>query len=163
MPDKNRTSGNGPMPADPRAPCDTNTACKRTMRANADVVADLDLVIEFYPVLDDRIIQGTTVDCCIGANFHVVADHDSPGLGNLEPMISVTCNTTAIRTDDRAGMDDTVAANFASVINGDAGMETCMRSHLYTNSNTATGTDICVMANDCSMSDIDMRGDFRAG
>src|SRR3989338_10482031 len=63
---------------------------------DADVVGDMYLVIEFDAVADDCVIERTAVNGCIGADFHVISDHDTSELRNFLPMLTVTGKTESI-------------------------------------------------------------------
>ena len=44
------------------------------MRANDHVVTYLDLIVQFDPILDNRIVNGAPIDAGVGADFHIIAD-----------------------------------------------------------------------------------------
>ena len=69
------------------------------MGANAHVVPDLDLVIQFNPVFNHGIIQRTAVNRRVRANFDVVADDYPANLRNFSPAPFFPCNTETIRAN----------------------------------------------------------------
>src|SRR3990172_8390764 len=54
------------------------------MAPNDDVVPDLDQIINFRPLADDRILKSPAIDRRIGADLDVVLDYDAADLGHLE-------------------------------------------------------------------------------
>ena len=62
-----------------------DTSGHRRIFANMAVVADLDLIVQFDAILDNRIRQCPSVDSGIGADLDIVSDNDASRLGNLEP------------------------------------------------------------------------------
>jgi hypothetical protein len=57
-------------------PCATGypgAAGNRCMGAHMDIMSDLDLIIEFDAILDNRVFQGAPIDGGIGSNLHIIA------------------------------------------------------------------------------------------
>src|ERR1700719_4525666 len=87
----------------PNVKCPRNSGAGRNggVRSDGHVVADLDLIIQFYPILDDGIVDGSTIDGGVGADLHVIADSNTARLRHLDPGPKVRCEAEAIRADDR--------------------------------------------------------------
>ena len=62
------------MRANPGTSRHTDTAGQGAMRANLDVMANLDQVVELDTIGDQRILQRATVDASVGTNFDVMAN-----------------------------------------------------------------------------------------
>src|SRR6266404_4146385 len=65
-----------------------NTGAGRNggVRSDDHVVTDLDLIIQFYPILDDGIVDGPTIDRGVGADLHIIADSIPTRLPPLAPV-----------------------------------------------------------------------------
>jgi hypothetical protein len=87
--------------------------------ANADVVADLNLIVELDAVTDQRVVERTTVDRRIGADLDVVTDQHATDLRDLDPALAFLGEAETVATDHRAGVDDRPLADHAAVIDDD--------------------------------------------
>ena len=96
------------------------------MIANPDVVGNLDLVIKFDIVTNDRIIERTTVDRGIGADFDIVANNDATNLRNLDPALAFLGKAEAIASDNGARMNNRSCTNHATRINHDIRINDCI-------------------------------------
>ena len=63
------------MPTDPGAAGDADATGQRAVGADADVMRDLNLVVQLDPVLDHGIFQRAAIDGGVGADLDIIADH----------------------------------------------------------------------------------------
>ena len=92
-----------PMSALPAMPVH---AGDRGVRADAHVVADLDLVVELDALLDHRVVERAAVDRGVGADLDVVADAHAADLRNLDPAALLRRDAEAVGADHHAGVQD---------------------------------------------------------
>ena len=55
------------------------------MLADADVVPDLDQIVELHTIFDDRVVQSASVDAGIGSDFHIVTNTNNTELLDFLP------------------------------------------------------------------------------
>src|SRR5262249_1565365 len=79
------------------------------------VVADLHEVVDLGPAADDGLAEGGPVDRGVGADLDVVLDADDPDLRDLAVAAAVPDVPEAVRTDDRAGVEDAAVPDAAPV------------------------------------------------
>ena len=70
------------------------------------VVADLYQVVELDAVFNHRVLQGTAVYACVGANFDIVTNAYGTELLDFFPALTVGCKAEAIGTNHHARMQD---------------------------------------------------------
>ena len=90
------------MGTNPSTSSDACTTRHGGVRADVNVVSNLDQVIKFDAIFDDRVIQCTTVYTCIGSDFDIVADANCPQLFNLLPSTIKQGEAKAIGPDHHA-------------------------------------------------------------
>ena len=56
---------------------DPGAGCNSSVVTYRNVMCNLDLIIEFHAVTDRRVIKGTTINCCVGANLDVISDDNT--------------------------------------------------------------------------------------
>ena len=83
MTDKANHTGNHAPRSDARASGNARTSRDDGVGADADVVTDLNLVIQFYAIFDYGVVNGAAIDARAGADFHVVANYDGTNLWHL--------------------------------------------------------------------------------
>src|SRR5215470_11316248 len=98
------------------------------MLADDDVVRDLHEVVDFCSPSDDRLAECRSIDRGIGADFHVIFDHDYAGLRNLDALIASAGIAEAITADHRAGVKNDPVAQPASLAHNDVGMKHAARA-----------------------------------
>src|SRR5581483_1674900 len=59
-------------------------AGQHAVPSDHDVVPDLNEIINFRPLTDDRVLERAAVDAAVGADLHVVLDDHPADLGDLE-------------------------------------------------------------------------------
>ena len=59
---------------------------EETIRSHLYVMAQVDEIINFCTIADDRIVQGTVVHRGAGTNFHIVTDNRTAQLANVVMM-----------------------------------------------------------------------------
>ena len=74
------------------------------MRADADVVADLDLVVEAHVLFEHGVLKRAAVDRGVRPDLAVVADHHPAELRHLQPLAMVHGDAEAVGAQHRAGM-----------------------------------------------------------
>src|SRR5665647_788581 len=119
MPEHNGATAQSAMGSDGGAAGHTDTARHGRVFANVNVVTNLDQVVEFDAVFDDRVLQSTSVDAGVGANFNIIANPDSAQLFNFFPSACIRSKAKTISTDDDAGMHDATLAQDAVFSHGD--------------------------------------------
>ncbi len=88
---------------DPETPdCETRTA----WRPDDDVVADLDQIVDFRALADDRIAVGASVDRRARADLDVVLYDDAPDLRHFEMSARTEGETEPVLSDMNARMND---------------------------------------------------------
>ena len=87
------------------------------------IVAELDLVIDFYAVLDDRVTDGAAVYRRIGPDFDIVADDHTAELRHLQIRVPVPDKTKPVCTDDYTGMQNIVVADDTAFTDGHIGKQ----------------------------------------
>src|SRR6266403_2760145 len=75
--------GGNDAAAEPARAGDADLGHDDRVLADLDVVADLDEVVDLGPAADDRSTEHGAVDRGVGADVHVVLDHDDADLGDL--------------------------------------------------------------------------------
>src|SRR5262245_27201345 len=99
-----------------RAAGDADLAHEQTVFANGYVVADLNQVVDFGALADDRRAKCTAVHADVGTDFDVVADDYVPDLRDLTMDAGVLDVAEAIRANYRAGMNADALADFCARI-----------------------------------------------
>ena len=82
--------------------CETMAQCA----TDADVVADLHLIIDLGAFADDGVVHGAAIDGRIGADLDIVLDDDATDLHDLDHAARAWRITKAVLADTRAIMDD---------------------------------------------------------
>ena len=113
------------------------------MPPNHDVVPDLDEIINFRALADDRVLKGAPIDGRIGADLDVVLDDDPADLRHLEVPAGAHGEAEAVLADAHARMDDDPVA--------DEGM-----------GDGRQGADVAVAADGDAVADHGAGGDARA-
>src|SRR5438105_4190056 len=116
MPRNHRRTTDFTVLADAHAARDAHTARYRSMRADAAVVPNLDLIVELHALLDHGVVQRAAIDGGVGTDFHIVAYHHAADLRDLEPLTRLLRHAETIGTDHRAAMNDHPIADHAIVI-----------------------------------------------
>src|SRR5881628_1917671 len=98
--------------------------------ADLDVVTDLDEVVDLGPAADDRPAEHGAIDRRVGADVHVVLDHDGTDLRDLAMAAAVEDVAESVAADDGAGLDDHTAPEPHPFAQNDARMEHRLLAHL---------------------------------
>src|SRR3981081_276833 len=99
MADDARRASDRAVRSDARAARDRRTSGHRGMRADAHVVADLDLVVELDAVLDHGDDDRAAVDRGVGADLDVVAYDGATRLRDLDPASRVGRHAETVGPD----------------------------------------------------------------
>src|SRR5262245_36240670 len=99
-----RRAADGDVPPDIRAAPAADAAGDGAVRADAHVVADLNLVVELDALLDHGVVERAAVDRGIGADLDVVADAHRADLRNLHPAAFLAGDAEAVGADDDPGV-----------------------------------------------------------
>ncbi len=135
-----RTTTHRAARPDSGATGNANTTGHRGMRSDNHIVRNLDLVIEFDTITNNRIFQCPAINRRAGTDFDVVTYKYSASLGNLEPgAISFARKAKAVTTNHRTGMDDAARAEMTIAINRDIRRETRPGPDLHAITNHAVG------------------------
>src|SRR5258708_19240773 len=100
-------TGDGTVRPDARAACNGRTAGHRSVRTDAHVMADLDLVVELDAVLDHGVVERAAVDGGVGTDLDVVAYYGTTGLRNLDPASRIGRHAAAVRPDPHPAVNPT--------------------------------------------------------
>ena len=79
---------------------------KDTVFADDIVMANMDKVIDFGPLADDRTVNGSTVNTTIAADFDIITNDDVPRLKDLGMFSFARDIAKAITADDTASLED---------------------------------------------------------
>ena len=85
-------------------------------------MADLNLIIYFYPVTNDRVIQCTAVNCTGSPDFHIIAYANTAELGNLYRLTAIESKTKTIRAKDHGTVQDHPVADQNVMVNSHIGV-----------------------------------------
>ena len=106
-------------------------------------MADLDQVVEFHPVADDRGVGLGAVDAGVGADLHVVLDDHVAQLGDLvEAPRGVGHEAEAVGADHGPGVEDAAAAHRAALVDLHPGVEDRLLAHRRAGAHVALGVDL---------------------
>ena len=130
--------------------------------ANAHVVADLNEVIEFDTIAQDRISQGATINTSVGTNLTVITQTHVAELLNFDPSPLVRRKTKAIGPDDDARMQHRTCTHLTTMLNGDAGMQHRICADPRTRPHKTEGTNQGAMGNFCPRLDTSKRANHHA-
>ena len=83
---------------------DTGLSHNNAMPSNHDVVPDLDEIINFGALPDDRIAQGTPVDGRIGPDLDTVLNDDPANLRHFQMTVFAHGEAEPVLTDGNAGV-----------------------------------------------------------
>ncbi len=104
MPSDTRLTGNDDKVPNMRAARYSNLGNDDTTTTEADVVPNLDQIVDLAPITDDRVRPGPTIDRTIGSNFDIIANENASKLWNLEVAIGATRETEPVLADPDPGM-----------------------------------------------------------
>jgi hypothetical protein len=133
----------------------THATCHRGILANADVMPNLDQVVEFDAVLDHSVGQGAAVNAGIGADLHIVANAHSAELLNLFPGFAIWSKTKPVGADHHPWVKNAAITHHAAFADCDMGLEN------GTSANTRAALDNAQRAD--ARSRVDMRGGIDHG
>src|SRR5258706_12383692 len=150
MAEDQRRAAKGAMAPDVGAAGDTDAAGHRGMRADARVVADLDLIVELHALLDDGVVERTAVDRGVGTDLDIVADAHRADLRDLDPAPVVVGDAKAVGADHRPRMDDHPLAERAPRVDHDARIEAAIFADLDLVAYHAAGADRDARAQLCA-------------
>ena len=141
-----------------------------TVASGADIVRNLDKIVDLCPPADDGFPEGGPVDRHIGADFHIVFQDDGSGLRDLDPStLRPLGKAEAVRADDRAALDDHPVAQAHPVQKGDPGIEDTVLADLRSRSDDASrkkegsSPDFSLRFHDTARPDFDTVSDPCAG
>jgi hypothetical protein len=97
----------------------------------------------------------------IGADFDVIADHDTANLRNFDPLPGFVGETEAIGPDHRTRMDDAARPDLAGVMQGGTGVEMGVVTDLGVVADEAAGVDTGAGTDDGTGFDHHQRADHR--
>ncbi len=84
------------MGANPGTSCNAGIPGNNRVRTYFDVMRNLHQVVDFDPVGNDGVIQGTAINAGIGADFNVIANDDRPQLLYFVPTACLLGKTETI-------------------------------------------------------------------
>ena len=83
----------------------------QTMPSNSDIMGDLDEVIDFRALANDRVARRATIDRRIGADLHVILDNDATDLRHFQMAAPPRSEAETVLPDRGAGMNDHAIAD----------------------------------------------------
>src|SRR5207302_1754548 len=107
------------------------------------VVPDVDEIIDLRSLPDTSFVQRPAVDGCVGANLHIVFDHERADLGKflVAPVARIADISESIASQNRASMYDHAIAQSCPRINGDIRINFALATNLHSPPDDATGAD----------------------
>ena len=88
------------------------------MRADAHIVGNLYLVIQYYTVFQNRIFQGAAINRGRGTDLTIVADAYRAELGDFHPATGIIGVAKTIAADYAPRVHHHAVAQQATVVNG---------------------------------------------
>lgn len=141
MPKNARSPANHAAPANSGTACDTHASRNRRVLTDLHVMRDLDEIVELAPITDDCIVERTTINRAVGADFHVSTNLNASQLRNFLPAALVPGKTEAIRADHRSSVNQTAITNHTAMAEGDPRAKLGLRTHHRIVLNDAARTD----------------------
>jgi len=123
------------------------------MFANGHVVCDLDEIVDLGAFADAGFAKSTAIYARIGADLHIVFDHDGSDLRKLDVSISVACKSKPVSADNDAAVENDVVADGAIVFDEDSGIQSAACPDLYVVADVCTGTDLAPVTDRRSVAD----------
>jgi hypothetical protein len=114
--------------ADSRASSDAHLCDKDAMLSDSDIVGNLDQVIDFGPLFDQGMAEGSTVDRHIRTEFHIVLNDHVAELGDLMVSALMLNITEPVSSNDRTAMDDHTSTKATAFADHDIGIENAIIS-----------------------------------
>ena len=111
------------------APANCRTRSDGGVGTNVHVVANLNQVVQLDSILDDRVLQSTTVNRRVRAYLHIVTDPYATELGNLYPDSVVIGDAESVGTNDHARMDDCPSPDVHASTQDDSRRNSPMRTN----------------------------------
>ena len=108
-------TGNHAILANASAAGNASTRRYRRVITDPDVMSDLNLIVEFDSIADNRITNCTTINSRIGTNLNIIANHHAPYLWNLDPAFLAGSKPKAFRPQHGAGIDDAALTDHRAV------------------------------------------------
>jgi hypothetical protein len=89
-----------------RRACNSRLGNDNAVASNDCIMTDLHEIIYLGPFSDNRIVQGTPIDCGIRTNLNIVSDYDASDLGHFQVPAGAHCKAKTILADAYTGMQD---------------------------------------------------------
>ena len=132
-------------------PAKPHLGTKQGILADRRSMADLDQVIDLDPSGDLGVADTGAIDAGIGLNFHPVAEHNGPGLGDLVPRAVILFGKPIpIRPNHRSVLQDDAIPQAAALANHGMGMGEAILSQLGLGVNHHVGQQGRAFADDRS-------------
>lgn len=116
------------------------------VRADADVVCDLDLVVETHIFFKHGVAQRAAIDGGVGTDLAVVADDHATQLRHFQPLAAIHGQAEAVGANDRAWMDQHARADPHAGDQGNPGNQMRAGSDMAILADAAMRTDHCAGA-----------------
>ena len=161
MPDNAHAAADLTMAADRRAAGNRGATRHYRMSANANVVANLNLIVELHARFNHGVLNRAAIDGGVGANLDVVFNSYTADLRNLQPSISLVCKAETIGANHGAGMDNYSITHFAIVIDNAVRIKNAIGANDRIRANVYMGMKNATLADSCALTDIRSRTDCR--
>src|SRR6056297_337722 len=79
--------------------------------ADANVMGNLDEVIEFHPITDDGVVECATINGGVGTHFHIISENNPTELCDTVPYALLIGETKTVGANNGATKDVTTLAN----------------------------------------------------
>ena len=111
---------------DTGAACNTDTARKRRMGADVNVVSDLNQVVELDALFNHGVRQGAAVYAGVGTDLDIVANTHAAQLLDFFPTSLMRRKAKTVSADNRTRMNNTARTDAATIGECDAGAKAAM-------------------------------------
>lgn len=142
------TAAYGTAPPYLRATGNTDATGDGGMGANADIVANLNLVIQLYAVFEHRIFNRAAVDRGIRTDLDIIPNTDSTELRHLDPYAVVVGQSESVTAEHNAGMYQRTLTDSHPATHRHVGKQAAIVTDGYVRAYDATRTDIGVPTDD---------------
>ena len=120
---------------------------KDTVFADDIVMANMDKVIDFGSLADDRTVNGSTVNTSIAADFDIIANDDVPRLKDLGMLSFARDIAKAITADDTASLEDDPVTDDTVFTNRDIRIKSTVTAHFCMAANINVRVDDGIITN----------------
>ena len=122
-------------------------------------MSHLNQVVQLYALVDGGLSHGRAVDTCVSANLYVVLNHYDTNLWNLVVALCVRSKSESVGTNHATCVYCNIISKFASLIDGDVGVEQAFFAYLYAVAYHRVSIYLTAVAHGCAIADNGKRAD----